>query len=230
MLTRRRTAKGNGRAAEPISIVVVDDHRFMREVISAMLARQEGRYKVVAEKGDAATAIEACKELAPDLLILDINLPDLSGIEAVPQIRKLAPNTRILLCTAYVSDERVVGALRSGAHGFVEKTNTWDEFVEAIDRVSRGEHYFSSRTPTELSDVSGRQRKDVALAKSAGLSAREREVLTLVARGHSSKEAADKLGISVGTIDVHRANLMKKLGIKNVAGLVAFAFHTGLMK
>ena len=142
-------------ARRPISIVVVDDHRFMRELISAMLARQEGRYKVVAEKGDAATAIAACKELAPDLLILDINLPDVSGIDAVPQIRKHAPRTRILLCTAFVTDDRVVEALRSGADGFVEKTNTWDDFIEAVQRVSGGEHFFRSQSTPALADSGG---------------------------------------------------------------------------
>jgi DNA-binding NarL/FixJ family response regulator len=217
-------------ATQPISIIIVDDHRFMREVISAMLARQAGRYNVVAEKADAATAIDACKELAPDLLILDINLPDLSGIDAVREVKKVAPGTRILLCTAYVSDERVVGALRSGAHGFVEKTNTWDDFIEAIERVSRGEHFFSSHTRTEVSDASAAQRNNVLLPPPAALSSRENEVLLLVARGYSSKEVAGKLGISVGTVDVHRANLMKKLHTRNVAGLVAYAFHTGLLK
>ena len=202
----------------------------MREVISTMLTRQGGRYTVVAEKGDAATAIQACKEFAPDLLILDINLPDLSSIEAVPHIKKAAPATRILLCTAYVSDDRVIAALRSGAHGFVEKTNSWLDFVDAIERVSRGEHYFSSHSQKELSGTSASQRSDPAQSNTGSLSSREKEILTLVARGHSSKEVADKLGISVGTVDVHRANSMKKLGIRNVAGLVAFAFHAGLMK
>lgn len=135
-------AAARGSAPDPIRIIVVDDHRFMRELISAMLARQSGRYRVVAERGNAITAIEACKELKPDLLILDINLPDLSGIDAVPQIKQHTPQTRILLCTAFVTDDRVVDALRSGADGFVEKTNTWNDFIEAIDRVSKGEHYF----------------------------------------------------------------------------------------
>ena len=123
-----------------------------------MLARQEGRYRVVAEKGDAATAIQACRELAPDLLILDINLPDISGIAAIPKIRKLAPGTRILLCTAFVTDERVVEALRSGADGFVEKTNSWDDFIEAVQRVSGGEHFFRCQNNVSPSDGSAAYR------------------------------------------------------------------------
>ena len=217
----RQSRNGAHNSANPVSIVVVDDHRFMRELISAMLARQEGRYTVVAEKGDAATAIAACRELAPDLLILDINLPDFSGIEAVPQIRKHAPKTRILLCTAFVTDERVVEALRCGADGFVEKTNTWDDFIEAVQRVSRGEHFFRS---------SSRSNGHTQPAVTASLSPREKEVLKLIAHGHSSKEIADKLFIGVGTVETHRAHLLSKLKARNVASLVAYAFRSGLVR
>ena len=214
--------------AKPISIVVVDDHRFMRELISAMLAAHKARYHVVAERGDVATAIQACQELAPDLLILDINLPDGSGINAVPQIRKLAPKTRILLCTAFVTDDRVIEALRSGAHGFVEKTNSWDDFINAVQRVSRGEHFFSSKNSSAGSESpsSGNRRSFTAIP----LSPREKQVLTLIAQGESSKEIATRLHIGVGTVDTHRARLMAKLKVRNVAGLVAYAFRSGLMK
>ncbi len=226
----RRRASTNGSApATPISIVVVDDHRFMRELISAMLARQEGRYKVVAEKGDAATAIAACKEHAPDLLILDINLPDFSGIEAVPHIRKHAPMTRILLCTAFVTDDRVIEALRCGADGFVEKTNTWDDFIEAVQHVSRGDHFFRSRG-AQASLGSGAA--DDASRRGPGairLSPREKEILILIAEGASSKEIAGKLHIGVGTVETHRASLLSKLKVRNVAGLVGYAFRSGLI-
>ena len=218
-----------GAADQPISIVVVDDHRFMRELISAMLARQEGRYRVVAEKGDAATAIQACKEHTPDLLILDINLPDMSGIEAVPQIRKLAPGTRILLCTAFVTDDRVVEALRSGADGFVEKTNTWDDFIEAVQRVSGGEHFFRSKTSPAHSHLAPGGNKYGHGPHEASLSPREKEILIRVSEGESSKEIAATLHIGVGTVETHRANLLSKLKARNVAGLVAYAFRSGLM-
>ena len=214
----------------PISIVVVDDHRFMRELISAMLARQEGRYKVVAEKGDASTAIRACQELAPDLLILDINLPDMSGIEAVPQLRKLAPGTRILLCTAFVTDERVMDALRCGADGFVEKTNSWDDFIEAVQRVSRGEHFFRAQSSPALSASGKSSNGGKHPAPTTALSPREKEILTLIASGDSTKEIAAKLHIGVGTVETHRAHLLSKLKVRNVAGLVGYAFRSGLIR
>ena len=206
---------------------MVDDHRFIREVLTAMLGRQRGRYQVVAEGEDVKTALEACQKVKPDLLILDINLPGESGIEAVPALKQISPQTRILLCTAYVTDDRILDALRSGAHGFVEK-NRWDDFIEAVNRVAIGEHYFCSRSSAALSYFSQRPAKTARLRTSA-LSPREKEVLKLVACGSSSKEVASKLGISVGTVDVHRANLMKKLGVKNIAGLVVFAFEAKLI-
>jgi DNA-binding NarL/FixJ family response regulator len=216
--------------ARPISIVVVDDHRFMRELISGMLARQEGRYEVVAEKGDAATAIAACKELAPDLVILDIHLPDMSGIAAVPEIRNHSPKTRILLCTAFATDDCVAKALRSGADGFVEKTNTWDEFIEAVQRISAGEHFFRAKSSPAPADSSGTDRGSRPAAPVIPLSPREKEVLKLLAHGDSSKEIAAKLYIGVGTVETHRARLLSKLKVRNVAGLVAYAFRSGLMR
>jgi DNA-binding NarL/FixJ family response regulator len=193
-----------------------------------MLSRQKGRYKVVAECGDVKTALIACQESRPDLLILDINLPDKSGIEAVPEIKKVSPLTRILLCTAFVTDDRVVDALRSGADGFVEKTNSWHDFVEAVQRVADGQHFFCARSSAALAHFSQHPRPDSS-ATAASLSPREKEVLKWVAHGNSSKEVAQKLGISVGTIDVHRANLMKKLNVRNSVGLVLLAFEAGLI-
>ena len=209
------------------TIAVVDDHRFMRDLIISMLRRQDGRYDVVGEAADVRTAVALCAKAQPDLLVLDLNLPDGSGIDAVPQVKEVAPETRILLCTADVTESRIVDAVRSGAHGFVEKTNTWDSFVAAIDRLAAGQHYFFAESaPFTDAQHHGIER---ATAGTAALSPREKEVLQLVATGQTSKEIAQKLGISVGTVDVHRANLMKKLHLRNVAGLVAFAFQAGLI-
>ena len=221
----------NGKSDQPVNrrpakvqIVVVDDHRFMRELITARLRREAEAYEVVAEADDAASGIAACERLKPDLLVLDVNLPDQSGIDAVPRILRVSPGTRILLCTAFVSDECAAKARHCGAHGFVEKTNTWDDFIRAVDHVSRGEHYFVSGTH----DVSAAPLNLRAVAQT--LTAREKEILRLVADSGSSKEIAARLGISVATVEKHRTNLMAKLGVRNVAGLVSFAFHTGVVK
>jgi DNA-binding NarL/FixJ family response regulator len=216
-------------ASEHLKIVVVDDHRFMREIISRMLSRHSDAYEVVAEAADVQSALAACEKLQPDLLILDINLPDQSGIEAVPQLQRIAQRMRILLCTAGVTDERIVDALRSGANGFVEKTNSWDDFIVAVERVAAGDHYFCSRSSAALAQYSQNGGR-VGVKRDPRLTMREKEVLVLVARGDSSKEIANALGVSVGTVDVHRANLMKKLQVRNVAGLVLYAFEGGLIR
>jgi DNA-binding NarL/FixJ family response regulator len=204
--------------------VVVDDHRFMRELIIARLSREPDTYEVVGEAEDIASTMSVVKTARPDVLILDVNLPDKSGIDAVPQLRDASPGTRILLCTAYVSAECAAKARKSGAHGFVEKTNTWDDFIEAVHRVGRGEQYFVSR---DSGDPETFEKRTSAAER---LTEREREILKLIADSGSSKEIASRLGISVATVEKHRTNLMAKLGVRNVAGLVSFAFHTGVLE
>ena len=216
-------------APSPTNVVVIDDQPFMRELISRKLDGHEGRFRVVAEGGDIRAALEACGKFKPHLIILDIHLPDGSGISAVAEIKQKCPASRVLLCTAFVSEEHVVDALRSGADGFVEKTNSWAQFVEAVERVSRGERYFYTQAVADSPASTEALRHETALAKLATLSEREREVLKLVANGKSSKDIATRLGVSVGTVNVHRGNLMKKLGAKNIATVVAFAFHAHLL-
>lgn len=216
------------RRSEPVRTVVVDDHVFMRELIGARLSRERSRFKVLAEVGDAAGAVAACEELSPDLLILDINLPDQSGIDAVPAVKRVSPSTSILLCTAFPTDDRIADAMRSGAEGFVEKTNTWDDFIDAVNRVSGGERYFRSSCPKNppLPKPAAAQ---TAAQPIAQLSQREREILTLIADGSTSKEIASKLSISVQTVETHRSNLMTKLRVRNMAGMVRYAVHCGLV-
>lgn len=221
---------GEAVAPHALRIVVVDDHIFMRELITTTLNRQESRYTVVASVGNATAAIEACRVYTPDLLILDINLPDQSGIDVVPAIRTASPGTHVLLCTAFPTADRLADALRAGAKGFVEKTNTWDDFLSAVDRVGRGEQYFSSKTsgvtPLPRETLLQKRRPQLGCA----ISPREIEVLRLIALGNTSKEVATQLFISVGTVETHRAKVMEKLGLRNVAGLVLYAFQHGLVE
>lgn len=216
-------------ADDPINIVIVDAQRFMLEVVSTMLRRHNERYKVVAEAEDLDTALSACEQFQPDLLILDINLPKQAGMDVVRTFKAVCPKMRVLLCTDCVTEDRSLEVLRAGAHGFVEKTGTWNHFIDAVKRVARGEHYFSFSGGSSAPDVANVNYE--TLASGLGpLSIREKEVLKLVAHGESSKEIAQKLGISVGTIAVHRANLMKKLRVRNIASLVVLAFHAGLIQ
>jgi DNA-binding NarL/FixJ family response regulator len=217
-----------------VKVIVVDDHTFMRELISSTLSRQTGGYEVVAEASTAEAAVKACGRLQPDIVILDINLPDRSGIDVVPDIKRISAKTRILLCTAFASEDRLLDSIRSGADGFVEKTNTWDDFFQALRRVGSGERYFCSRSTApsnpQTDGRDGHDRYDGADLLSEPLSRREAEVLKLIAEGRTSKEIAAALGISVATIETHRAHLMTKLRVRNVAGLITYAFETGLVR
>ncbi len=224
-----RPATNHGGSREPVRTVVVDDHVFMRELIGARLSREPSRFKVLAEVGDAASAVAACRKLSPDLLILDINLPDQSGIDAVPELKRVSPSTSILLCTAFATDDRIAEAMRSGAEGFVEKTNTWDDFIDAVNSVSGGQRYFRSSSP-KVPMVAKTADRQVPSTPKIRLSSREREVLGLIAEGSTSKEIATKLGISVQTIETHRSNLMTKLRVKNMAGMVLYAARNGLVR
>ncbi len=195
-------------------IAVADDHSFMRDLIAGALTRSRAAYQVVATAGTAAEAVAVCERFEPHLLILDINLPDRSGVAAVPDIKRVSPKTRILLCTAHPKEEWFGEASACGADGFVEKTNTWDEFLTAVDRVSQGQRYFC---------CGARGAAEQPQQQSSRLSRREQEVLKLIASGMTTKEIASRLFISVLTVESHRANLMKKTGARNLAGLVRFA-------
>jgi DNA-binding NarL/FixJ family response regulator len=214
--------------AHSVRIVVVDDHVLIRDLMIRALMEKK-RHVVVAAVGTAAEAVRVCRRLKPDVLILDINLPDRNGIDALPDVKRAAPSTRILLCTGFPTDDRLSDLAATGAHGFVEKTNSWDEFLHAIERVSDGEYYFCSHNsgitlkqrPTERNTPS-----DAALH----LTPREKEVIGLIAQGLMSKEIAIKLSISIATVETHRTNLMTKLGVRNVAELMSYAFRTGLAR
>lgn len=215
---------------QSISVVIVDDHIFMRDLMARMMARQRSRYNVLAAVGSAAEAKAVCGKFRPDLLILDINLPDQSGIDALPDLLRIAPSTRILLCTGFVTDDRIADLAETGAYGFVEKTNTWNEFLQAVERVSQGHYYFCSRNSRPRIIREQSQGSSAPVRNSPYLTSREKEVITFIAEGLTSKEIANKLHISVATIETHRTNLMKKLQVRNVAGLVKHAFHSGVVK
>lgn len=223
-MVAEKAAQNHHGKREPLKLVIADDHLFMRDLMARMLARQRRSYSVVASVGTAGEAIAACARFTPDLLVLDIRLPDKRGIDIVPEVKQVAPPTRVLLCTAFPVEETVACLARSGADGFVEKTNTWDEFLVAIDRVSRGERYFFSRSlafsrPAPSTTTNG--------GAAERLTPRQKEIVTLIARGLTSKDIAAKLHISVATVETHRNNLMAKLGVRNVAELVSRAFHSG---
>lgn len=202
-------------------IAVVDDHAFMRDLIARELTRSTKRYNVVAAVGTAAEAVAACRRFEPHVLVLDINLPDRTGVAAIPDIRQASPATRILLCTAFPREEWFHKATTCGADGFVEKTNSWDEFMVAVERVNGGQRYFCSGGGA----ASARENNGKTALR---LTPRERQILKLIASGLTTKEIAAQLFISIPTVETHRANLLTKTGGRNVASLVRFAIDAGL--
>ncbi len=210
-----------------LRIVLAEDHAFVRELIHELLSR-EPHYQVVAEASTAKEAISACQQFSPDILILDINLPGESGLEAIPKLKRLCPKTRILLCSGSVTEQGIVAALRTGADGFMEKTHSRSVFLEAVGRIAEGKHYFCTRSTKLLAEMA-RGLHPEAKEEASELTAREKEIVALIARGCTNKEIACKLHIAVGTVDTHRTNLMRKLGARNTAELTRYAIERRLV-
>lgn len=213
-----------------IRITLVDDSEFTLECLGKLLRLEPAQYKIVGEFRTAEAAIAGSPSAGADIILLDINLPGKSGLEAVPELRSASPATRILLCTAYATDERILAALSSGAHGFLEKTAHWSDLVEAIRRVAGGEYYLCPRATAALAYYSQHRQKDSAAVHLNSLTEREREVVRLVSQGKASKQIAAELSISTGTVDVHRSHAMKKLGVSNIAALIASVLGSGLLE
>lgn len=210
----------------PTRILLADDHALVRAGIRALAERIEG-VEVVAEAGNGAEALKLIKELKPDLVLLDISMPETSGFEVLAQQAKEFPDVRVIVLTVHEAEAYAIRALRQGAAGFLLKSAASVELEAAIKTVTRGETYvspeLSKRSLLEYGKASTeRSRLDT-------LSPRQREILKLVADGLNTKEIAGHLSISTKTVETHRAQLMERLNIHDVAGLVRFAIKMGLV-
>ena len=205
-----------------IRLLVVDDHPIVRQGLTAAL-QDEPDFEVVAAVGSAEEALEVAWRLAPDLVLLDLELPELGGIEAIPRLLASSPDTKILVFTAYDTDEQVLEAIRSGAKGYLLKGATAAELSQAIRAIARGGSVLGPPVAAKLVAAVGAPR-------GAGrLSGREREVLRLIADGLPGKQIAQELGISERTVKFHTASLLRKLGADNRAQAVALAAQRGLL-
>lgn len=214
----------------PIRVLVADDHAIVREGIRSVLEQGTG-FEVVAEASDGEAALRILRELDVDVLVLDISMPGLSGLDVASQVRQVAPATRVLILSVYDHREYVLQAVRSGANGYLLKDSAPGELRAAIRAVHGGEAFFSPVIARQLGDAvraeeAHREEED----RLGRLTARERDVLLLVVRGRTNKEAAAALGISHRTVESHRENLMKKLGIRTVAELTRFALDSGVLE
>ena len=220
-----------------IRILVADDHTVVREGLRRVL--DAPGFEVVGEAASGAQAIAAAEKLTPDVVVLDISMPEGSGLSSIAKIREVSPKSRILMLSVYQGAEYVQQAARNGAHGYVLKDTTPAELRRAIQAVHSGEEFFSVTASTNPALEPGeRGQRPGAEAESGGrepaaaiasLTVREREVLVLIASGNSNKEAASALGISPRTVESHRDSAMRKLGVRNLAGLTRLALESGLI-
>lgn len=212
----------------PIRTLLADDHTIVRAGIRALLRDIEG-ITIVAEADNGRDAVALAREKTPDLAIMDISMKELNGIEATAQIRLQSPGTRVLMLSMHTTEDFVRRALKAGASGYIVKDSAPLELKMAIEAIMRGEVYISSRVSKSL--VSGLVEKGAQEASSSieALTPRQREILQLIAEGKSTKEIAFILEVSVKTVETHRAGLMERLGIRDVAGLVVYALRHNLI-
>jgi two-component system, NarL family, response regulator NreC len=212
----------------PLDVVVVDDHRVLRDGIRSILTR-DPEFRVVGEAGDGADGLRICQETNPDLVLMDIRLPGVNGIEATVQLVRQCPTSKVVILSMYDDERSVIGALSAGARGFVLKQSSFAEVLEALRVVARGGTYLSSAISSRVVERLQRGALDTAEKSPLDLlSPREQQVLRLVAEGKSSKEVATMLGLEHSTIRSYRKTMMRKLGVSNLAGLIQVAVATGL--
>ena len=217
---------------EQIKVLLVDDHAILREGVHALLSR-EPDIVVVGEAGDGEEAVALVPRLRPDLIIMDIVMPRMNGLEATRIIRERHPDVRVLILSMYDDHEYVVQIIQAGASGYVLKRVVTEDLVRAIHAVHAGESFLYPPIATKLIGDYLRVTQGGPGEKSAvpgeALTAREREVLKLIADGNSNQEIAERLGLSRKTVDSHRANAMRKLDLHDVTAVVKYAIRTGMI-
>jgi len=211
-----------------ITVFLADDHAVVRDGLRFLLEAQQD-IEVVGDAANGRDAVRQVAQLNPAVVILDIAMPELNGIEAAGQIRETCPSTQVIILSMYSTAEHVFRALQAGARGYLLKESAGIEVVNAVRAVHLGRRYLSQKISDQVIDDYVRQRGDAETESPlARLSPREREILQLVVEGQSSVEIAEVLFLSPKTVETYRSRLMQKLGINNLPGLVKFAIQHGL--
>lgn len=212
----------------PIKVVLADDHHIVRNGIKMLV--EDSEIEIIGEASNGTEAIEAVKLLSPDIIMMDISMPIMNGLEATRFIGKNYPNTRALILSMYDSEEYILSAVESGAVGYLLKDAPKDEILHAIRTVAGGEKYFNSSVSNiiingylKAKQGNGEEESDSKVSK------KEKIILKYIIDGKNSREIAEKLELSVRTVDNHRANMMKKMGVKNVVEMVKMALDKKLV-
>ncbi|AXK71514.1 DNA-binding response regulator [Lysobacter sp. TY2-98] len=211
----------------PIRILIADDHTLVRESLVGLL-QAEGDVQVVAQAADGIETVEKAIAVRPDVVVADLSMPRLGGIEVVRRLREALPQTRVLVLTMHQEDEYVLQAVRAGASGYLVKDSAASELLAAVRNLHAGRGHFGPQAARTLAQQL--QHPERTLDDPYGrLTAREREVFHLIAEGHTTKEIARTLDISAKTAENHRSRVLDKVGVRNTAELVRYALRKGLL-
>jgi DNA-binding NarL/FixJ family response regulator len=210
-------------------IVIAEDHTILRDGLRSLLSSNPN-FEIVGEAGDGREAIRCVEKFKPDLILTDLSMPRMNGMEAIKEIKRDSPATKVLVLTVHKAEEYILATFRAGANGYLLKDSTHAELVMAVKKVLSGKLYISPEISDKVIEGYLEGKKTLKPRTSwETLTQREREILKLIAEGYKNKEIADDLCISVKTVEKHRANLMGKLNIHNVQALTAFAIERGLV-
>lgn len=210
-----------------ITVLLAEDHTIVRQGLRSLLDN-EPEIEVVGEAGDGQEAIQKTEQLRPTVVVMDITMPILNGLEATRQIKKLFPAVKVVILTVHSTEEHIYQILRAGASGYVVKQGAVPELIEAIRAAAQGNTFLSPTISRQAIDEYGRQ-AEVTVDRYDRLTDREREVLQLIAEGRTSREMASRMHVTVKTVEAHRAHLMDKLGLHTIADLTRYALRKGMI-
>jgi len=214
-----------------IRIIIADDHKMFREGLKEILGKEK-HIVIVDEAGDGTETLKKMKQHKPDLVLMDIDMPEINGIETTRKILSEHPETRVLVLSMHSDSKYILSMLEAGAKGYILKTSGKEEMIAAINTIANGDSYFSNQVSSRIREQLQRNKKRQNMPtpyEHTPLTPREYEVLKMIAMEYSNPEIAEKLYISIRTVDTHRRNLLEKLGAKNTAGLVKYALKMGLL-
>ena len=214
-----------------LKILLADDHPLMRQGIRSVLESQPG-WTVCGDAGNGREAVAVAKRLSPDVAVIDITMPELNGLEAARQIRREMPSVEVLILTKHDSDALIAGALEAGARGCILKSDSARLLIAAVEAVAQHKPFLAGKVAEAVMgrSLKGEVDEEDTVALDHRLSAREREVVQLVAEGRTNKEIATELGVSVKTVDAHRMNIMRRLNVHSVAELVRYAIRNKIIE
>ena len=212
-----------------LKILVVDDHTVVRRGLRVLLEAHPG-WKVCGEAATGSEAIRKAQKLQPDIVVLDIGIPEPNGLEVARQLRKTRPKSQILVLTIHESEELVSALLKVGARGFLLKSDAGRELIAAIEALSQHKPYFTSKVSRMLLDGFLSHSKTKVLGPRTRLSMREREIIQLLAEGRTNKEVSSRLNISIKTVETHRSNIMHKLNLHSMGELTRYAVRNRIIE